>query len=734
MTDSMDLFERTIRKLMGMPEKLLSVCMEQYQARMREKEARIKAENIAEERRRANEAMASGLRKEREGYKKAEKELERLRKQYEEKTRRMEALAYDKKQADERYDRASEELSDLRAEIEELVRRLSDADMEREKAGMELDSAMAEAECAREDAERLQGRLTIYGKARFDTTSEKTRGLFAGTAVEDDPLGEDADPALSANHSAEAVIRRLGQRVSGLLGSGSGPKRPGRRDYDERGRRRKGKQEEDLKKIHLHVDDYNYTKEELDREFQEGRYRVFGHNRKQTMERTRPTVYVRNEYSPKVEIRDGDGKRTGVRSMASKNGFSRRNSKASASVVTSTFYDKGALGIPLYRQEKQYESLGVPISRQTMSNWYIHYGRTVFVPIQRCMMRKLDADCQVRQCDETTWKVVIWPEEKDGKGNDIKKKNGSRGYVWVHTTGEFTKGPRVVVYQFDRSRGTEHLRRNVRKGLRDLVYMICDAYSAYKALEREGGGTVILCGCWMHCRRKMAKAVDVLKPWMDKAMSENDIMDMPEVMGLVLASDIFCADTPLKSLSAKERHRRRQTEVSPLVDRFFEFVHGVDPEDKRHSDKFREAVSYAINNETELRRFLENGNIPMDNGLCERKIKTIALVRKNSLFSFSMTGAEVNAAVCTAIETARANGADVYTYLRYLITEIPNVPADAEIDESGIPADCSYLADMMPWSKKYRAYEKYHLENHIDEVVPESNEPPEGVMSRTKSV
>ena len=37
----------------------------------------------------------------------------------------------------------------------------------------------------------------------------------------------------------------------------------------------------------------------------------------------------------------------------------------------------------------------------------------------------------------------------------------------------------------------------------------------------------------------------------------------------------------------------------------------------------------------------------------------------------------------------------------------------------------------MVWRmRKYKKYEKYHLENHIDEIVPESNKPPEGVMFR----
>lgn len=68
MTNSMDLFEQTARKLLEMPERLLALCMEQYRAREREREGRIKAENIAEERKRANEAMSRGIREEREQY------------------------------------------------------------------------------------------------------------------------------------------------------------------------------------------------------------------------------------------------------------------------------------------------------------------------------------------------------------------------------------------------------------------------------------------------------------------------------------------------------------------------------------------------------------------------------------------------------------------------------------------------------------------------------------------
>ncbi len=48
------------------------------------------------------------------------------------------------------------------------------------------------------------------------------------------------------------------------------------------------------------------------------------------------------------------------------------------------------------------------------------------------------------------------------------------------------------------------------------------------------------------------------------------------------------------------------------------------------------------------------------------------------------------------VETAKANGANVEMYLRYLLEEMPK-----HLDDK----DRSFLSDMMPWSDKYKEYE-----------------------------
>ena len=101
----------------------------------------------------------------------------------------------------------------------------------------------------------------------------------------------------------------------------------------------------------------------------------------------------------------------------------------------------------------------------------------------------------------------------------------------------------------------------------------------------------------------------------------------------------------------------------------------------------------------------------------------MALSRRNSLFSCSMIGAECNAIMYTIVETAKANGADVYTYLKYLLHEVPR-----HLDGT----DRSFLDDMMPWSEKYLMYERHERECHADEHMPDSMDPPEVITTGRK--
>lgn len=64
----------------------------------------------------------------------------------------------------------------------------------------------------------------------------------------------------------------------------------------------------------------------------------------------------------------------------------------------------------------------------------------------------------------------------------------------------------------------------------------------------------------------------------------------------------------------------REKKVSLAVVLFFEYVHSLAESEAPLSDRLKKAVSYAINQEIYLKRFLSDGNIPIDNGHVERII------------------------------------------------------------------------------------------------------------------
>jgi len=66
-----------------------------------------------------------------------------------------------------------------------------------------------------------------------------------------------------------------------------------------------------------------------------------------------------------------------------------QHSYASASTVSWVIHQKYELAVPLYRQEKEWEALGVNLSRATMSNWIITCYRDWLSPITKLLHEKL---------------------------------------------------------------------------------------------------------------------------------------------------------------------------------------------------------------------------------------------------------------------------------------------------------------------------------------------------------
>jgi len=82
--------------------------------------------------------------------------------------------------------------------------------------------------------------------------------------------------------------------------------------------------------------------------------------------------------------------------------------------------------------------------------------------------------------------------------------------------------------------------------------------------------------------------------------------------------------------------------------------------------KLAKAIQYCLNEKTYLYRFLEDGNIPVDNNRAENAIRPFVVGRKNWLFAGTPKGAEASAVIYSLAATATANGLNVEEYFTRL--------------------------------------------------------------------
>jgi hypothetical protein len=72
------------------------------------------------------------------------------------------------------------------------------------------------------------------------------------------------------------------------------------------------------------------------------------------------------------------------------------------------------------------------------------------------------------------------------------------------------------------------------------------------------------------------------------------------------------------------------------------------------------ALDYSLKRWTGLTRFLDDGQLPIDNNWIENQIRPIAIGRNNWLFAGSLRAGQRAAAVMSLIQSAKLNGHDPY--------------------------------------------------------------------------
>ena len=295
--------------------------------------------------------------------------------------------------------------------------------------------------------------------------------------------------------------------------------------------------------------------------------------------------------------------------------------------------------LPLYRQEEIYQRSGVHIPRSSMAQWIGICG--VRLAPLAAALREFVLGHSVVHADETPVQLLA-----PGRGRTL------RAYMWVYRTTDFV-AQRAVLFDFTLGRGGENPRR-VLEGFSGTL--VTDDFSGYHALAKQGVTPAL---CMAHARRKLFEV---------HKLNGSDIARH----AVVLIAKLYDVERAARGLGAEARRQMRQEYAKPAAHTLHTWL--TEQRVKlAKADATAKAIDYALSNWPALTRYLDDGDIPIDNNAAENAIRPLAVGRKNWLFIGSQQSGERAAVIMTLIESAKLNGHDPWAYLKDVFERLPTL-------------------------------------------------------------
>ncbi len=229
----------------------------------------------------------------------------------------------------------------------------------------------------------------------------------------------------------------------------------------------------------------------------------------------------------------------------------------------------------------------------------------------------------------------------------------------MYRTSGDSKKP-VVLYDYQSSRAGE-CASDFLEGFSG--YLHTDGYEGYHCKLPPEITTV---GCWAHMRRKFTDAL--------KSIPQEIRSRSPAQTGLGSCNQLFALEESYteKQLSFEERYRARLERSAPVAEKFFAWAKEEQAKNPVPKSMYGAALGYAINQERWLRNVFLDGRLELSNNRAERAVRPFAVGRKNWLFANTPNGADASCAIYSIVETAKANGLNPFSYLKFLLERLPN--------------------------------------------------------------
>lgn len=316
-----------------------------------------------------------------------------------------------------------------------------------------------------------------------------------------------------------------------------------------------------------------------------------------------------------------------------------------AYALTAKFVD----ATPFYRQAKQFERLGVELSRTTLCHWALQVAERCR-PLLDLLTETVRAGPLIG-CDETTVQVL------DEPGRAAQ----TQSYMWV-----FRGGPPerpAIEYRYHPTRSGQ-VAKDYLQAYQGVVQT--DGYAGYDFLDHQPG--VVHAGCWAHVRRKFVEVTQAAGGKQGAGTRKAGSADV----ALATIQKLYALEHRARDreLTPAQRRAERQAKARPLLE---EFRRWLDDKATKTPPKtlLGKAIAYTLGQWPRLTVYLDEEHLTPDNNLVENAIRPFCVGRKNWLFSATPHGAAASAALYSLIETAKANGLEPYAYLRYVFERLP---------------------------------------------------------------
>jgi transposase len=247
---------------------------------------------------------------------------------------------------------------------------------------------------------------------------------------------------------------------------------------------------------------------------------------------------------------------------------------------------------------------------------------------------------------------VVGTDDTPVKVLDRNLKRATRkGRFWPYI-GDRNHGAAVFDYTPTRERAGPEMFLKTYRG-----YLQADAYVAYDSFFTNPERGLVEVACWAHTRRHFHKALDT-----DSAR-----------MGAVLAyiAHLYKVEQRARrsGIVGQDLRLLREHASQPVLEKLHEYLEKI-RETVLPKSEAGQAVAYALKNWTALTRYLEDGDLSIDNNHTERSLRGIAVGRHNWTFVGSDRGGKTMAVLRSFVTSCELAKVDPFTWFQDVLTRI----------------------------------------------------------------